>query len=494
MDATQALKVATKLYSKLVDRRPEIERFESYWRGDQPLAYASDAWRNQHARRYAGFSDNWCGVVGPAASERTQFTGIRLGDDVTQPLDDNERELMRDWGFNEMESQSAQGFLTSSIDRRSGVLVWGNDDDEPVVTWEHPDQILFDYAPGNRLRPRYIVKAWDEDDRECLSLFEGSVLWKWQRSRSQVKVVNGSTPAGLYVPSVVPPSTATWEPRQDPEDDTWPLVHDLGEPPGREFLHKAPLRGEPLSRIAGTIAMQDAVNLLWAYLFVAADHASMPARVVMGTEPPKMPILDDQGQKIGEKPIDINELAQGRLLWLTGQKASIGSWEAAKLDVFTDVINVAVKHIASQTKTPIYYINGELGNTNGETLKATETPLINDVRDDHRMYTPALRGVFRLMALVRGRKDVAEACRTATLSWANPEIRSEAQLADAALKDRQVGFPLEWIAENRYDMTQAQIARLMRMVAEDPAGSGLLSGILEPPVTATDDGPVPATA
>ena len=82
-------------------------------------------------------------------------------------------------------------------------------------------------------------------------------------------------------------------------------------------------------------------------------------------------VLDANGQKIGEQVISADQLKNGRLLWLTGENAKIDSWEPAKLDVFTEVINVAVKHIASQTQTPIHYIMGELGNVNGETLTAT---------------------------------------------------------------------------------------------------------------------------
>lgn len=486
MDTQEALQHVLRLHKRLTDRRAEIVRFESYFRGDQPLAYASAAWAKEHASRYDGFSDNWCGIVGGAAAERTELTGIRLGDDVGVPLDDNERELWRDWDVNEMPLQSSQGFLTSSIARRSSVIVWGDSNAEPVVSWEHPSQVIVDYEPGNRMRPRYALKAWAEEEFEYATLYTADEVWKWQRRISHAYTQSGVTPAGLYLPGIVGVTSMGWEPRENTGDDTWPISNPLGELPVREVEHKPQLAGEPLSRIAGTIAMQDAINLLWAYLFVAADFASMPARVVMGQQPPKLPILDENGQKVGERPIEIEALARGRLLWLTGEKSSIGSWDAAKLDVFTNTINVAVKHAASQTKTPIYYINGELGNTNGETLKATETPLVNDVREDHRIYTPPLRGVFRLMALVRGNTEVAEACRTATLQWRNPEVRSESQLADAALKDRQVGFPLEWIATERYGYSQTQVDRLLDMVARDPAGSGMLSGVLAPFPTGDD--------
>lgn len=475
MDADQALAVVKRLYDRLAHRRPEIEKFESYFRGEHPLAYASKEWQKAHADRYRDFSDNWCGIVGGASAERTEVTGIRLGDDQ-QVQDPAEKALWRDWLINELPTKAAQGFLSASIARRSAVIVWGDSNDEPVVTWEHPSQVIVDRDPGTGIS-RYALKSWCDGDDEFATLYTGDALWKFRR-RTTTQVVDGRTASGLVVIGGMPIDGGGWTQFQPAEDDVWPLPNPLGELPVRELEHKPPLRGEPLSRISGTVAMQDAINLLWAYLFVAADFASMPARVVLGAEPPKVPILDENGQKIGEKPVDAKQLTEGRMLWLTGQNSKIASWDAAKLDVFTNVINVAVKHIASQTKTPIHYIVGDLGNVNGETLKATETPLANDIREDHRFYGPAIRGLFRLMALVRGEQQVADACRTAVIQWRNPETASEAQLADAALKDKQIGFPLEWIAAERYGYSQPEVARLMQMIGNDPTGAGLLGQVL----------------
>ena len=39
-----------------------------------------------------------------------------------------------------------------------------------------------------------------------------------------------------------------------------------------------------------------------------------------------MPILDANGQKIGEQVISADRLKNGRLLWLTGENAKIDSW------------------------------------------------------------------------------------------------------------------------------------------------------------------------
>jgi hypothetical protein len=197
------------------------------------------------------------------------------------------------------------------------------------------------------------------------------------------------------------------------------------------------------------IPMQDAINLLWAYMFLAADYASMDARVILGQEPPKIPVLDENGQKIGDRVVDMKDLSEKRFMWLTGENAKIDSFPSARLDQFTEVIAMAVGHVASQTRTPptqLVTIKG-MSNVNGEGLKASEIGLVKKTLEFQTFGTPALREIHRLNALVMGDEALAKQVRTATMVWANPEIRSESQLADALLKKKQMGYPLEYLME-----------------------------------------------
>lgn len=489
LTAEQAVAKVEALYGRLSGRRPEIAKQEAYFRGEHPLAYATPEWQAQHAARFRGFSDNFCGVVGSAPAERTVIDGFRLGED-SDPRSDDERLLWDDWQRNEMPGQSAQGFQHSTIAKRHFVTVWGSRDDVPVVSVEHPAQAIVDYEPGNPRVRRFALKAWLDDDRECATLYTPERVYKFERPRGSV-VLNGRTESGLFVSS-----SGTfgggWTPRQDDGDDAWPLPNPLGEVPVVEMPNRPVLGGEPLSDIAGAIAMQDALNLMWAYLFVAADFASMPARVVMGQAPPKMPILDSNGQVVGERPVDEDSLKRGRMLWLTGQSTTIGKWDAAALDAFTEVMKVAVSHLSAQTRTPLADLMGELGNVNGETLQGLAQPLAMKVRQAQAFYTPRARDVFALMAKVRGNDAVADACRVGIVQWRNPEVWSVAQVADAAAKDRSIGLPLAWVAEKRLGYSQEEVARLMRMVeaeATDPylsllgdKTSAASGGVAEPAV------------
>jgi len=468
LTAEAALAQTQKLYDVIAARRADVQTAEDYYRGKQKLKFASDKWAEYHAARYREFCDNWCQPVGNSPNERLRLDGFRLDDDPGRS--DAEKLLWRDWQANGMEAQSSQGFLSSIIARRSYVLVWGDDNDEPVATWERPDQVAVGYDvehPGRRVAA---LKTWVDDSTEFATLYTPDEVWKWQRPHNRVagtvELVPGArgyeffeSTSGLAVPFM---GSSGWQLREGVEQN--PMPNPLGVVPVVEFPNRPVLGGEPLSDIAGTMAMQDAINLLWAYLFTAADFASMPARVVMGQEPPKIPILDENGQKVGEKAVDLRKLAQDRILWLTGANAKIGQWDAAKLDVFTNVIETAVTHIAAQTRTPPHYLvlGKGMANINADGMRAAETGLTMKVKEMHLFLGPAAREVFRLFALVRNNKALAEQARFGVVQWKDAENHSEAQRVDALVKLQTIGFPFAWLAE-RYGLSQPELARVMAM-------------------------------
>lgn len=439
MDADVALKYVRRLHRRLVARRSEIQLFEDFYAGKQPLTFATEEWKKANGARYADFSDNWCRPVVDAEAERIRHTGLKIGNNPEAA-----KTLWNSWLRNEMEMQSSQGFVTSLNAKRSYVLVWGSANDEPVMSWEHPSQVEIEYDWANFRVRKAALKTWVEDDWEYATLYEPESVWKFQRRRNfegdETKSQAIQARAGIE-------SSDGWEPRL--VDDMWPLKNPMNIVPIVEMPNRPMLSGDPISEIEGVIPMQNAINLLWAYMFLGADYASMPARVVLHQGPPMTPILDNEGKKIGDKPVDLKDLAEKRLMYLSGENTSIDSWEAARLDVFTDAIEVAVGHIAAQTRTPPTYLVSKTGmsNVNGEGLKASEIGLVKKTLEFQSFAAPALREIYRLMALAMGNSALAEETRLATITWANPEIRSEAQLADALLKKKQMGYPFEYLLE-----------------------------------------------
>ncbi|MGW9587490.1 phage portal protein [Microbacterium sp. NPDC055455] len=455
MDADAARKLTQRIYTRLNNRRPDIERAENYYEGDQPLNFATEEWKKANASRYADFSDNWCGTVVNAEAERLKPIG------VTNMAKSAASKLWDALQMNEFDAQFSQGAVTALTAKRCFVIVWGDSDGEPIVTFEHPSSVEIEYDWENPRLRTAALKTWVDEDDEYATLYTADEVYKWKRSRTTPAVDLDSMSEQQRQEYA---ASGGWEPREGTKDEEWPIRNPLGVVPVVEIQNRPTLKGDPLSEIQGVMPMQDAINLLWAYLFLAADYASMDARVILGAEPPKMPVLDKDGNLLGTRPVEMKDLREKRLLTITGEHSRIDAWEAAKLDIFTDTIEIAVGHIAAQTRTPPHYLvaNKGISNLSGDALKSAEIGLNKKAGEFITFTDPQLREVLRLVALVKGDTKTAQATRLAKIVWESPEIRSEAQLADALLKKSQMGYPFEYLLELD-GRSPAEIRRIMKL-------------------------------
>jgi hypothetical protein len=475
-------KIQTQRYAHGIDEPMHSPRglhgYLDYYRGVHKLKYASEEFAQYHLSRYEGFTDNWCAPVIDASSERCSQLGIRLGDDTREA----DKDFQRVWDANDAQRGLSEALTVAMAAGRSYGLVWANpnDDNTPRVSFEHPEFCTIAYDPDTR-EPTAAAKAWyEDDDSGCLTLYTADQVWKWQWS----------------VPKDADPRRqVTWEPRQGAADETWPIPNPLGVVPMVEFRNTSLLDDRPISDIAGVAAMQDAINLVWAYLFNSLDLTSLPQRVALGAEHPNVPVLDADGQVVGEKPADLKKMVKDRVLWITDEKARIDSWPAANLDAFQTVISLAVDHVAAQTRTPPHYLIGKMANMAAEALTVAETGLVAKVVQRQTNFTMPQRELYRRIALAQGDKDRAAQARTGTIVWTDPQYRSLSQKIDAFQKWRSSGLPLRYLLE-WYGLAPQDVERVMAMAKEEattlitakpipaPPGAVLPRGFAELPADA----------
>ncbi|MER7361929.1 phage portal protein [Nonomuraea wenchangensis] len=480
-EARRAVNLLNRLADELRRRETETTRRLDYYKGKHKLSYASPEFRDYFADRFKGFSDNWTAPVAAAPAERMNVLGIRLPGEERTDVD-----LSEAWKVADCERGSSESFVVMLAAARAYCLVWGNPDneDEPRVTWERPDQaiVAYDSDTGERIAA---LKLWSDDTREYATLYERRFVWKFSRARTGT---GGYSVAGLIVPGgsdvVRSPAQGGWEPRQGLNDDTWPIPNPMKRVPMVELRNQTLLDDDPLSDIAGVMAMQDAINLTWSYLMNALDFASLPQRVVMGTDIPQLPILNDQGQVIGKRPLELDTLINERILWIPGERASIGSWPAADLSAYSNVIERAIEHIAAQTRTPPHYLIGRVANLAAEALTAAETGLVAKTGERIVYVNSSIREIHALMAAAMDDDAKAKACRRGTMMWADTQFRAIGQKVDALMKMKAMGFPLRWIAE-QYGLEPAEVDRVMVMAEEqaqmDPVNQAFNGGVqIEP--------------
>lgn len=470
----QAREALHRLSDVLRRRRQITERRLAYYRGRHPLSYASPEFADYFAHRFEGFSDNWCAPVANAPAERLNVLGVRLGGNERDAADDRsaDADLTRVWKANSADRGSSEAFVVALAAARAYAMVWGNADDEqtPRITWERPDQAAVAYDPDTGART-WALKLWSGDQHEYATVYSPTEVWKYERSRLIRDVHGGAqTESGLYL---VTADTGGWKPREAP-GEPWPLPNPIGEVPIVELRNQTLLDDDPLSDIDGVMAMQDAINLVWAYLMNALDYASLPQRIVLGADMPKVPVLNELGVKIGERPISLDQLNHERILWIPSETARTAEWQAANLDVFSSVIERAIEHIAAQTRTPPHYLIGKVANLSAEALTAAETGLVSRVGERTTYFTGAIRDVFRLVALAQGDRAKADAVRAGTVLWADPQHRALGQKVDALLKLKTMGFPFAWLAE-QYGLDPTEVTRVMDLrdaeAAADPIGA-----------------------
>lgn len=446
----QAQALVALLENELNRRRGEIFRNDYYYQGKQPLRYASDQFVKYHGNRYRDFSDNWVQVVADAPVERLTVTGFKASGTT-----EADKDLWRVWQTNGLDCDSQLGFLAAINGARCFVLVWGDPDDEdtPTVTFEDPQQCAVVYEPGSRRRRRAAIKRWQDGNGDYATLYLPDEVWKFKRPHTVME----KSPQMASVDEEL----TGWQPR-DTANEPNPQPNPMGVVPMVELQNKPMLVAEPISDVTGVVAMQDAINLLWAQMFTAADYASFPQRVVLGAERPTMPILDSNGQQIGEKPMDLEKFAVDRVLWITGADAKIAEWQAANLAAYTDMVEVAVGHLAAQTRTPQHYLIGKMANLSADALLAAETGLVKRVSEKMLWFGQGLREAFGLICLAQGNEGKSKDARAGSVLWADAESRSNAQLADALVKLKTIGFPFEWLAL-RYGLTPSEVADVIEM-------------------------------
>lgn len=440
------------LARELESRAPGIEAHVDRYQGKAAtLRWASKKFDEYFRTQFAGFGDNWCMPVVDAAAERMTILGIRSYDE-TSGVD---KVLQRDWLGSNSDSGSAEAFVMFMAAGRSYSLVHPalSPDAPPMVTWEHPQSAIVDTDPITGIDRAGLV-MWQDDQFDFATYYTVDSVVKFRRPNGKQRFESEERMS----------PTGGWLLR----DEDNPIErHSLGEVPLTEIRNKTLLSDEPMSDIAGVAALQDAVNLIWAYLMNALDQATMPARVAVNADVPKVPILDNEGQVVGYQDVELDELIKEKIIFLPGQDARIEEWTASNLDVFSKVISQLVEHIAAQTRTPPHYLVAKMINTAAESLNIAEAGLVSKVKERILYSTKGMKKTFRLMAAARGAsQERIQSLRAGTLIWDNIQYRSEAQMADVAVKLKSSGFPQQYITE-KLVTDPVEVARVMAMVKKE---------------------------
>lgn len=399
--------VVGSLAAKLEARRRAVSLSENYFDGNHPLPSLRATENIQAAevayRKLLELSvTNWVKLVADAPAERLEVIGFKTGDGGgVDPFWDV-------WQANQMDADSHLVHETALVTGQAFVMVWPNAGGSVTITPEHPSQMIVQYSPGSQRRRLFALKSWAEGDRELANLFDAENLWKFERVKDR------------------------WEPRHDAED--WPIVHGLGDVPVVEFRANPSLRPAPYgggrSEMAPVISIQDRINRTIFQRLLTAEFSSFPQRWISGIEIDH----DDSGNPINPFKSGVQNT------WIAeNSDTKFGQFAAADLTNLIAAVESDVQHMAAITKTPPYYLLGQMVNISAEALDASNAGLIMKTRRHAAVFGEAWEQVRGLSMKAAGLESDADL--SAETVWRDIENRTLAQTVDGVLKMKALGVP-----------------------------------------------------
>jgi len=396
---------------------------------------------------------NYVGLVAESVRERLKINGFRVGD----PAESDSGEALADenvgrlWVQNRMDADAGLVHQAAIVMSRAYVTVTQDpkNEHEALICAEDPRAVITEADPLYRRR---------------IAAALGFL----------VDEVTGMVLATVYLPeatyffrSTVPYRTddltedverlwsgEVWRIDESAFAPDGVIPNQLGVVPVVPFINRPMLGGHGLGEFEDVLDIQDRINTTLLDRMVISALQAFRQRWAKGIE-----LEDENGQPL--EPFDPG----ADILWaVPDEKAAFGDFQQSDLTPILKAIDDDIRQLSSVTRTPPHYLLGEMINVSGDALKAAETGLVAKVRERQRHFGESWEQVIRLALLTTGKLAPSDVVNVETL-WADPESRTMAELADAAVKKQAVGVP--W-RQNMVDLgyTPVQIARMETERAE----------------------------
>lgn len=414
-------------------------RADQYYNGTQPLRYIDPDMRKQLGSRMIEVVINWPRLVIDSLEERLDVVGFRLSRDL--PTDEN---LWRIWQRNNLDEASQQAHVDALVYGRSFVLVGvGADGLSPVVTVESPLQVNVERDPASGTLLAGLKRYRDADG------YTRGVLMLPQEYR----FFRSSTPTDLY--GAHAPA------------NTWQLVDAQPNPLGRVPLVplvNRPRAGAPngVSELSDLMPLADAINKVASDMLVSAEYTAMPRRWITGLAPSMNAVTSEQAEDMAAMVRKAFESSRASKLWVApSPDTKFGQFDEAQLSGFTAAIDTFVKQLAAIAALPPHYVglSAENNPASSEAIKSAEASLVTRARRRQRIWGGSWEEVMRLAVHVQQGTPPTGMDDLETV-WANPETRTVAQAADAAVKLYSAGIIDRRAALEDVGYTPAQIERI----------------------------------
>jgi hypothetical protein len=432
------------LSERLSVRAPRYRQRIDYYRGRHELTFMTDKYRQAFGGWLRRISDNWCQVVIDAVVERMAIEGFRFGAQEGHASADHDA-----WGI-----WQANALDVYSDDLHTLALCCGEaaaivappqaDGGAPVITVENPLEVTVYGTPDERVAALKRTRGFDGHIYATVYLPDASYFYVSQRP--------------------VEPGMAAYARFESDGEESNPLgvvpvvpFRNVGAAVADTTLEPAP------SDLDAIMPMQDTINKLVADLMIDSEFSAFKQKVFIGVDA----ATDSEG-----RPLTSTESAANRIITLTNTDAKVAEFAAADPTGLIKAIEMRNQQVCAIARIPPYYLLGQSGTfPSGESLKAAETGIVRKTVRRQRVMAESWETTLRLAFAWLGDRDHAGVTSAETI-WANPETRSDAVVADAAVKKASPGVAVsrEQILEDM-GYTPTQIERMQQEQPDDRASA-----------------------
>lgn len=450
----------TRLGRRLEADRERLNLLDDYDCGKHPLPQGQQRYTKVYERFQKQSRTNFTQLVVDSVLERLQVDGFRMGGAADPGADD---EAQRIWQANTLDADSELVHRAALAMSRAYVIVAPDPEDAstPLITPEDPREVIHECDPARRRRVRAALKIYRDD-------------------------IDGRHRAVVYLPDAWWYFTdrgkdLTWEPTAWEADTAIYESGVVASPlPGRvpvvPFVNLPRLARAGRGEFEGVVDIQDRINGTILNRLIIAAMQAYRQRWMKGVT-----LIDEQGRP--QQPLDPG----ADLVWaVEDPDAAFGDFQQSDLGGILSAVQADIRDLAAITRTPPHYLLGQVVNASGDALKAAETGLVSKATARQRTFGESWEQAMALAFALIGR----EAAVDAETIWRDPESRSMAELADAAVKRQAVGVPWRQLMVD-LGYTPAEIDRMEAERMADALNAMLTAPPAGPPGQGTPGAVMP---
>lgn len=390
-----------KLLQKLDEPLARYSLLDSYYTGNQPLAFLSPESRIALGNRFGRMVSNIPRLSVTALTERLQITGF------------SDKALWVEWLRNDMDLFSNVAHREALLLGDSYVIVWADSFGRPKVTVESAKQVSCLFDPGTR-EITAAVKRWEtETTTEAILYLPGRII--------HYRANHTGAVLGFEAVKEIP--------------------NPLGVVPVVNLRNSDLILADyGASEIDDLMPLVDGLNKSLVDMMTTSEFVGRPRRWATGIELEEKPVIDSDGNPVvdddGEPVLEaVNPIPEGnRAMISENAEAKFGQLAAADLGGYEASVRIFLGQIMAVSTLPAHYVGVFTDNpASADALRASEALLTARAEARQEIFGRAWEKVAKLMVAVLDQVD-PNTVDDVVVFWSEAGTRSMAQEADAAVK------------------------------------------------------------